>query len=396
MREMVGERPIIRWVVGTARRYARWIGSWRIGVDDNIMKTRWVWKIVVLIVLAGVVWPRHVSAQDDPHEKNRIYTTGLSIINVGWTPDSLMLVYQIQNYDNVANRPINGPNTPNYDTWRQYYIITGQTIRASVWPLQPDLTEQQYQSFEIYNSDIDRSFVFQSPNGRYLVYTAFVSASSYGYPLGIADLSTGNHRILGDLEGIKRNNSLGDLESYMIRWSDGSSALTLHSIQRPGFYYISNLEDLTTLSIYSSESFPGFPLNDTTFYPGSVHDLSAAGDHLLVLGGTPNNTGRLVLWNMMTDSRTSIPIQGLVAGSVFAQNDQRVLFIDEEGLKQYDIPENQTTLLNPEISSTWATGGAYFSPNGQYVAIRVDAPEPESLYLFEVPEIGDIPDDDSE
>lgn len=365
-------------------------------IGDATMKIGWVLKIVAFIVLTGVVWPPYVAAQDDPHEKNRIYSSGLSILNTGWTPDSSVLVFQIEQYDNSAGRPMTGPNTPNYETWRQYDLTSGQISRGTIWPLQPDLTAEQYRDFEIYNSDIDRSFVFQSPDGRYLVYTAFVSASSYGFPLGIADLSTGNHRILGDLEGIKRNNNLGDLEFYKVQWSENSGAFTLHSLMRPGFYYISNLEDLTTLSIYSSESFPGFPLNDTTFYPGSVHDLSAAGDHLIVLGGTSDNTGRLVLWNMMTDSRTSIPIQGLVAGSVFTQNDQRVLFIDEEGLKQYDIPENQTTLLNPEISSTWATGGAYFSPNGQYVAIRVDAPEPESLYLFEVPEIGDIPDDDSE
>lgn len=350
---------------------------------------RWVWKIVGLIVLAGVLWPPRVSAQDDPHEKNRIYTTGALILNVCWTPDSSHLVYQIELYDNIADRPINGPNTPNDDTWRQYSVATGQTSRGTTWPLQPDLTPQQFNDFDIFHNGDDHSFVYASPNRRYLVYSAQVPANAgYGLPLGVADLSNNSHRILDSEQGVYGNDFPGDFLFFSILWSEDSSAFTLDSGFGRHLYYISQLDDLDSLVVQLLNPYEGLPLGDSTFRAGAIFDLSADGNLVLMQGGD------LVIWDVVNNSGTGIHVEGIVAGAIFTPDEQSILFVDEDGLKRYTIAINEVTLLNSDINSVWGYRGAYFSPNGAHVAIVAD--DWESLYLFEVPEIGDVPDDDSE
>lgn len=353
------------------------------------MKTRWVWKIVTLFVLAGVLWPSHVSAQDDPHEKNRILLAGVNIVNISWSPDSHNLVFQVESYDNEADRPIYGPYTPGTDYWHSYSVETGQILRGEIWPLQPHLTPQQFQDFEIYHNGNDQSFVYISPNGRYLIYSGQVPANAgYGLPLGIADLDTGTHRLLDESEDVERNDIPGYIEAYKIQWSENSTAFTLDSWFGRGIYHISQLDNLDTLVVRWLNPAEGLPLGDSTFRPGAIFDLSIDGDRILTWAGD------LVIWDVTTTTGTSISVEGIVAGAIFTPDEQAILFVDEEGLKRHDIAENQTTLLNPEISSTWADGGAYFSPDGKYVAINAD--DLDALYLFEVIEADDIPDDDSE
>lgn len=378
-----------------AGRYARRVGLWRLGVGDKIMKTRWVWKIVGLIVLAGVMWPPHVSAQDDPHEKNQIYWGG-SIVNIGWAPDSLNLIYQDAAYDNVANRNINGPNTPNDDTWRQYSVITKQTTRSTFWPLQPDLTTEQIQDFEIYWVGDDLSFVFASPDGRYLVYSGQIQSEfSNRSPLGVADLVTGKHRLLTGEENLGWNTFQGIFEYYYIQWSEDSSAFTLSNRLQSSVHYVSHFDDLGKLEVKWLSPYGGMPLGTEQFLATDSYDISGDASKLILYGIYLNPAIRgyiLVLWSISNDTGIVIPTNGETIGASFADDDQTILFVDEGGLKQYNIAANQTTLLDAEINSTWADYWAYFSPNGQYVAIRVAPPEPESLYLFEVPETGDTPD----
>ncbi|KAB2864588.1 MAG: hypothetical protein F9K46_04570 [Anaerolineae bacterium] len=340
---------------------------------------------VTLIMCLLLAAPSQVVGQDDPHLPYLIYSTGLSIINIAWTPDSTSIIYQIENYDNVLDRPINGPNTPNFDTWRQYFVATRQTSRGTVWPLQPTVTAQQIQNFEIYTDGDTPSFVFRSPDGRYIAYSGLLpSDAGYDPSLGIADLETNTHRILAEEVNIERNDFLGVFEHYNIQWSDDSSAFTLASGLGSGLYHISQLNDLNTLVVRWLSHYDGLPIGAERYRATNSFDISADGARLLLDGfylGSPTQSSPFVLWDVTTNSGTPIPSEGKVVGATFIHNDQRVLYVDGEGLKQYDIAKDQVTLLNPDINSTWGIGGAYFSPNNRYVAIRAGI---QSLYLFEI------------
>lgn len=351
------------------------------------MKTISGFCTIIICLLLTV--PSQVGGQIDLLLPYQIYSTGLSIINVAWTPDSANLLYQIENYDNVLNRPINGPNTPNSDTWRQYSLATGQTSRGTVWPLQPTLTAQQIQNFQIYTEGNDHSFLFRSPNGRYIAYSGLLPADAgYDPSLGIADLTANTHRILAEEVNIERNHFLGIFEHYNIQWSDDSSAFTLASGLGSELYHISQLNDLNTLVVHWLSTYDGLPIGAERYRATNSFDISANGSKLL-LGGfyltSSIQSSPFVLWDVTTNSGVSLPSEGEVVGATFIHNDQRVLYVDGEGLKQYDTTKNQVVLLNPAINSTWGIGGAYFSPNSRYVAIRAGT---QSLYLFEIPSMG--------
>ncbi|KAB2859287.1 MAG: hypothetical protein F9K46_11135, partial [Anaerolineae bacterium] len=142
-------------------------------------------------------------AQADPYEAYKIYVDGAWITNISWAEDSRSLVFQTERFDNAAGRPISGVDTDGVDTWHQYFIESESLVDSDYWPLQPNWTSQQYQDFEVYQSQDHISFVFLSPNGRYAVYGGQVPPNSpeyYPLPLGIADLETNEHRILGKSE----------------------------------------------------------------------------------------------------------------------------------------------------------------------------------------------------
>lgn len=337
-------------------------------------------KFVWAFLLLSLVINSPTMAQDDPYQKYRILLAGVNIVNISWSPNSDSLNFQIEDFDNQANGPINGPYTPGTDYWHRYFVATKQITRSETWALQPSLTTQQYQTYGIYINGDDRSFIFPSPNGRYFVYSAELPVNSMGHccPLGITDQNTNTQRIFDTNEGVFRNNFLGNFEAYKVQWSDDSSAFTLESLEAQGVYYFSQLNDLSTLSL---TILARLPLGNGNYQPNRNFDISANGSQLL-LYRSGGNDSIFALWNVSAVTGTVIPVQGRVVGAVFTHNDQRVLYIDEAGLKQYDIATNQVTLLDPAINSIWGAGGAYFSPDGRYVAIvRGD---PESIYIFDI------------
>lgn len=344
-------------------------------------------KLIAVLIAIGMLFQGQAVAQDDPNEKYLISTSGLYLVNISWAFDSSSLVFQERGIEN--SRPIEGVHTPGVETWRQYSVLTQQTTTSDFWPLQPNLTPTQMADFEVNSPD---SFIFASPDNCWIVYPTPNTGILYSFPLGIANMCTNQHIVLDDL--LVGDSTAFDLQR--VHWSDDSSALTREIPIGGGgleIYYISGLDNLNNPTIVMLNNAPR-TVNNTAFYTETVFDVNATGSQLILYGsGEQSFPKRLVRWDMDTNTGVEIPIEGEATGSTFfGQDQQSILFVDEAGLKKYHVPSSQVTLLNPAINSTWIDGGwtdtgAFFSPNGRYVALYdFAAAGRNNLYVMDIPQ----------
>ncbi len=339
----------------------------------------------LMVVLGGLIFgngwrelPSPVSAQGS---EQPIYV-GSGITNVKWSEDSSSLVFQ---------EPFNsdyGVVTPERDTWFQFFVSSRQVARTNSWPLQPTLTGNQRQRFEIAFD----SFIFPSPNGRYLVYVAEPVSwtNPVLFPIGLADLQTNQHRIIQEIQ--VKNASVFDT-NYAILWSGNSLVFSLvgegYAGKRQPFYVTNFTPNLNTLIVQSIVE--GLAFGGDTIFPQMIFDLSNNGSQILLEDLRPDFTSRLFLWDVNNSSQSKIiPTTTYVVEAAFnPSNEQMVLFVDEDGLKRQDMNANITTLLDVTANPSWADGGIWISPDIQYIALY-DSSVGGRDWLYVVP-ISDLP-----
>lgn len=347
-----------------------------------MMLGRWVGLVVVMVgLMVGNEVGRLPSSVSAQGPEQPIYV-GSGITNVKWSEDSSSLVFQ---------EPFNsdyGVFTPEHDTWFQFFVGSRQVIRTNSWPLQPPLTLAQRQRFEIATA----SFIFASPDKRYLVYVAEPLGwdNPVQRPLAIADLQTNQHKIIWDILVQGMSSFLFD---YHVLWSGNSRVFFVvgggYGGQRQPFYISNFAPNLNTLTIQPIVE--GLAFGGETIYPQRIFDLSDNGGQILLEDLRPDYTTRLFLWDVNDLSVSKlIPTTTYVVEAAFKpDNEQMVLFVDEDGLKRHDLNANTTTLLDVTANPSWADGGIWISPDIQYIALY-DSDVGGRDWLYVVP-ISDLP-----
>ncbi|MBZ0318747.1 MAG: hypothetical protein K8L91_20195 [Anaerolineae bacterium] len=341
---------------------------------------RQTFKTVIVVICLAAIMPQTLLAQGNPNEKYLIYNGGASLVNISWANDSLSLAYE-------EYRSLTGVCPTAVNTWHRYFVETLQTTDSDCWALQPTLTPEQQSTFEILVDADVASFVFISPTNRYIVYMGTSSVFN-SFPLGIADLSTGQHRILEEIQ--IQGTAIQSFDLHRIQWDANGSAFTFENSFEGGdteVYYISNLDDLNNLTVVTLGDV--LLIGEARFGAHTAFDSSPVGQRVL-LGGSSRSISPFVLWDVVNETGVPIEVDGRVAGAAFfGENHEFILFVDEAGLKRYEIQSSRITLLNPEINSIWGSGGVFFSPNAQRLAlVNGGRGGGQWLYVIPIPESG--------
>ncbi len=345
-----------------------------------------VLRLITLCFFIGVLFQQTATAQDDPRQQYFIHR-GPTVANIAWSPDSTRLIFQdpFPSPDVI----IYGVDTAGYGTWYDFSVETRRTTRTDYWPLQPTLTPEQYARFEIYRSPDAISFIFPSPDGQYIVY-AYSSSVPH---IGIANPASGQHHIIDRNQAFNLwvpiiNQFNGVNTSMGVMWSDDSSVVAIQSFfLGAGDYvhYITNLSDLDHLVVrdLTTEASEARRNQPDKPRPWELFDISANGQYLL-LGNNDSSPPQIFQWDESNDTVTLLPSAGEIVGAAFyGASEDHVMYIDKEGFKIGEIG-GDIRIYNPMITSTWADAGAYFSPDGQYVALYCSISFPcPALYLLE-------------
>lgn len=321
-----------------------------------------------------------IHAQDAP------IIRGILPYNVSWSDDSSRLFFQDGGlYDR-------GVQTDGLN-WYEYSVVTEELTQSNTWPLQPNLTTEQLEHYHIAHNEPNgggMSFVFPSPNNRYLVYAA-TKPTDWGeaptWPLGIADLHSGEYRIFEEIIV----QELSDYErTYRVRWSANSSSFTVFTITTFGgeqrvIYFTDldeGLENLTVLSLlYDDITF--FTPERGNIFPDDAFDLSSDGKEVLI--SAPGETGtRLILWNTNDPTQSKILIEGRILDAAFVgDSDGFVVTITQSGVLLYDLSSDTITTLDSNIVAD-SLNSAWISPNSQYIAYYDESSKTAETGLYVV------------
>lgn len=349
-------------------------------------------QFVFCIILCSITvlgHPAHMEAQD---KSDPFYITDVrpDTVSPFWSNDSRFFVF--------AGLPWVGAVQADYAAWFQYEVATEEVISTNRWPLQPELTSEQLDAFEVgslqnesYGNQPSR--IFLSPNGRYIVYGTHLPndwpPSNYQTTLGIADLQSGDHIVIEI--PIPAFGSVSCVSGYFcILWADDSSAFMLSASIPIGVtqqYYFagftSNLADIkaTEISEYAFVLREDATVELATTEDGGAETYTLGfwdifdNDHILL-----NLSQKLVLWNPSDVSKSKVLDIGdteVFNASFYPNTSSKVLYVTEEGLVEYDVEEEQSIVLDSNIKSRYT----FFSPNGRFLVNTV-YDDKENVWAF--------------
>ncbi len=321
---------------------------------------RWGIAMLWFVGMSSLFYPTQNSITAQDHERQPIFEGGFDINNVTWSPDSQFVSFHLGGSDIYVETE--------WESWYGYELDTGILSEGHVWPLQPQLSKAELENF----NPLDGSYIFLSPNERFIVYatqddTLDYYESGLHFGLALGDLETGERKNLS----LYVETPLNGPEYLNVTWSADSSAFVVFDQQlTPIITYVSNygrfIGDAEAISF------------STTTGVGSwnVYDVSDDGRKVLVSAMTWENYQsdyRLMVWDV-TDSSQSIVIDEVdaseIAAAILAPDTlDRILFVNPEGLSEYDSQSHQTTLLDPMLSGGYfEVGRIMFSPDGRWLA----------------------------
>lgn len=338
---------------------------------------------LMLLILTALLSASGVTAQN---LGTPIYSrSNAAITNVSWSQDSTTLVFHDAVLLNSGDYD-SGVQTI-HNTWIQYQL-SGNITTSNQWYLQPPLSVTQQQHFQIAQDGGQTSFIFRSPNQRYIVYATQkpIGWEGFGWPLALGDLRNGQHVFVGKAVVW----DLTDFDyQYRVQWSDDSATFTVRTSSlmgdEPRIYYVHNY-DISLDNLVAQYLLQGISLGSETSYPDSVFDLSTDGSKVL-LEDTVLAGRRLLLWDVVNPSQSRVLTVGnYVLAAVFAPgNEGKIWFLDEHGLTEYNLGTQAANVLNPYIKA--AVGkNAWFAPNGENIALLESShPGSSSMYIVNLP-----------
>jgi len=324
-----------------------------------------LFRIFILIVLPLLVIPRSTLAAQNT-QLQPIYA-GYVVQHLSWSTDSRSLVFN----DGVV--------------WQQYDLQTRRLSQSQTWPLQPQLTKAEKLLFK------PQSFMFGSPNGRYIVYVGRCRPFPKGKVGGEGTTCESYIELLDRYQGKAFDVAVvgfvdyyNGSDDFSIFWNRQSSAFTITSRLTYGggvwIGYVSlrkGLQSLTPADVLpltiGNRSYT--LVDDWLRFP--VFDISDNGDVVLLhvsLNDTVDDQTipQIALLNPLNPTQSQIiDLEGskTVIGAAFkAGNEQKLLIADDRSLLEYDLTTGTSRVASDIISSTQARIAA-FSPDRKWLAL---------------------------
>ncbi len=351
---------------------------------STIRKFTFYGSLLLVLVSLGLILKveiKHSTAQSGTLSPT---ISGVFPSQITWSVDNTKFVFQ--NHDSIGF----GVNSSTQN-WVQYDTETSQINYSNRWHLQPSLSATELQVFEPFTGSGVDTFIFQSPNNRYLVY-------------GGDYVELSNADVWNVTVGDRQSNEVFDTSEFIIDpfsgpdgfkviWSDDSNSFVIQAKAASGsdlrlIYFATNYgSSLSDMTLQKIEPI----INDISYLPVSVYDISNDGSLILLntLETNPENPdayqAKIVVWNVINSSISEvINLDNGVIGATFRPNENSsVILINNSGLIKYDLISGQATLLDSTYSSSWIEQ-AVFSPNGEMVAL-VDSQETQisDIYIID-------------
>lgn len=295
---------------------------------------------------------RPLAAQD--HERQPIFEG--QVEELMWSPDSRFLAF--------TNRYSPQIQIESDYKWYNYDTETQMIGESQVWPFYPTLSDAERENF----NPLDDSYIFLSPNGRYIVYAVQDDVLDYSqsmvrFGVAIGDLETGEYTKLL----LYISNPVSGPKYWNIKWSADSTAFVIFDQQlTPVVHHISNFEDsLTDVQVTA--------LSELDFAAWDVYDVSENGQQVLLNVFTAELEYKIMVWRVpeiaplyiISDFDTRLLVRG---NATFAPNNpNRILLHNEQGLIAYDLESQQTIILDDRFPFVDGDLTA-FSPDGRWLA----------------------------
>jgi hypothetical protein len=333
-----------------------------------------------LLVVCMVVSTSAVLGQPENLE---LLQEGAAPSNLVWSTDSQNLVF-------LRGDSARGVETSRGE-WVNYNTTTKEITTSNVWPLLPKLSTSEIETLSPTQNGL--TFMFESPDGRYFVYSQAIDEDEIVQYLAVADRTT---QTMFTSEGDMLYSPSSSINGFNVLWSADSSAIV--AAQSAPFaegylyYYVS---DFSTDILDAERTLISEEIGNRTldYRMLQIPDISDDGDTLLLYGTEVDRSQpeenwkpKLVLWNAADPNSSQIldkfDADGLIGVSFVGGSSTKLLIINTQGLILYDAPANTITLLNSEINSTWATS-ALFSPDSTHVALLAE-PSYTEIYVADI------------
>lgn len=295
--------------------------------------------------------------------------SGVFPSQISWSANSEKLVFQ--NHDS-SGFGVNS-STPN---WIQYDTTTGEIIYAHRWPLQPSLSPAEFQVFQPFSESGIEAFIYESSDSRYVVYASEHEelANADVYHITLADRQTNKvfvtPRFLVD--------PFSGPENFDVLWSRGNNTFVIQTIAANGgdlrlVFWGTNYDfSLSNLNLQRIEP----EMDDRSYFPVQVHDISNDGNSILMTAIEFNpampdsHQTRLLVWNAIGPalSKALDLSDDKLIGAMFSGNDDKVVFVNQIGVIQYDLISSEQVILNSHYTSI-KFEQAIFSPTGEWIAL---------------------------
>ena len=257
------------------------------------------------------------------------------------------------------------------ESWYEYEIETGILKRGNVWPLQPTLTGSERRLFDpAITPDGRASFMYPSPNGRYVAYAHFGT--------DIINVDVADRHLHRDIHTPAYVfDPFFSPYGFRVLWSEDSTTFVTLTQQPLGSdpltpQYVSDFNtgyaNLTFIDL-------GYLNVDGRKYGSyNAYDISKNGRFVLLRVDEYTAGGysplHLMVWDAENpDASHVVDDFSEVVEAAFAPGDEsKLLILTELGLVLYDITSDGFTVLTEEINSTWVSL-SFISPDGQQLAV---------------------------
>lgn len=291
--------------------------------------------------------------------------------NESWSADSARFVF----YDTNSTSDFEAGSTLSEPNWLEYTVSTNMLLRKSTWPLQPILSDEESQKFNLaVNSDGLQGFIFQSPNGRFLVFPQNTQDEFGRWLIAVADRQIGTVyttriAVFDPFYGPK---------VMQVRWSADSRSFVMEFLSDTGspvFNYVTDYEaELSKLTV----KWFSITLKGINFFPAlsegeHIYAISSNGQRVLLtssseVDGQPLNA---IIWNpLSTEDSAVLDVDALeIKAMTFDRSDEdNLLILNNLGLVTYNIHTGKSTILSADFNGT-TIRSASFSPNGEWLAL---------------------------
>jgi hypothetical protein len=275
------------------------------------------------------------------------------------------------------------------ELWYSYDIV-GNTISSNItWPLQPPLSDIQYQQMSVFGGSTQPTLVFPSPNNNLFAYM-IGGIGSLPVPGGISD-----GQIMVRADNALFDNPRTEPNFYQILWNETGTAIVTYN-SSPAATYVSfannfivgtSLTQPTSTNLFQSQPSRGIRI-ESFQQIAPIYDVANETPEVLLLA---NEEGSLigvdeqlpVIWNALHPNASefidSLKNQGVIAGVFAPNNESQILFVDATGLVSYDRINGQIQLLS-NLFTSQTVARALFSPDGHWLVIDIAG----NLYLIDV------------